>query len=308
VNRVLADPFLAAEAEGKEGTDLVARVALACAVLGRRPLTVDLVATDDVLALPEVGTLAARPGPCRVAVDGHGRVAVDGIVTEPVRHEARLGSLSLRIEDRDPARDRFGHPVAGPLTRDELAEWQLALDAAAEVLAARHPEALTEMAEALTTLVPLVPRADGHSSATARNAFGALAIALPGPCGHPDTGEALASLLLHEFQHLKLGAVLDMFALHDGSDGDGYSVGWRIDRRSLEAVIQGVYAHLAVADYWYRRADAAVLQPKEGYALQGAKIMSQVTEALEVIESSRALTPLGERWVRGMVAAAGQWR
>lgn len=307
VNRVLADPFLAPEPEEKESPDIVVRTALSCAVLGRRALALDVIVAGDVLALPQVGTLPVQPGPCRVSVEESGQVTVNGEAVEPVRQEARLGPVRLRIEDRDPARDRFGHPVAGPLSEDARTEWGLALAAAAEVLADRHPEALAEMAEVLTTLVPLSPSIGRQSSATARSAFGALAVALPGPGADQETGEALASLLLHEFQHLKLGAVLDMFKLHDGSDTGEYLVGWRDDARSLEAVMQGVYAHLAVAEYWRRRA-AEVRHRAEGYSLRAADFMRQVTDALALIGSSSALTPLGKRWIRGMASVVEQWR
>ena len=310
INRVLTDPFLI-PADGRgarspKGT--LARIALSCAVLSSTPAEVDFVATEAGFALPVLGTLTVEAGPVRVVVDEKSAISVNSLSAEPVRHDARMGPIRLRLEDLDPARDCFGnHPVTGPLSRTELDAWQDGLEAAAEVLAKRHPEALAEMAQGLTTVVPLRPQAGRRRSATARSAFGALGIALPQTHGS-ETGEALAGLLLHEFQHLKLGAVLDMFDLHDKSDDRGYHVGWRTDRRSLEAVLQGTYAHMAVVEYWRRRALATRGSDSDEYARRADGLAVQVKGALAQISASPALTSLGRRWVADMDAATAEWR
>jgi uncharacterized protein len=276
--------------------------------LSSTPVEVDFVAAEDSFALPAVGTLAADAGPVRVTVDEKAAISVNGLSAEPVRHDVRMGPIRLRLEDLDPARDCFGnHPVTGPLSPTELDVWQNGLEAAAEVLAKRHPETLAEMAEGLTTVVPLQPHAGRHRSATARSAFGALGIALP-DTAERETGEALTCLLLHEFQHLKLGAVLDMFDLHDKSDEQSYDVGWRTDRRSLEAVLQGTYAHTAVAEYWRRRALATRGPGADEYARRSAELAAQVTAALDRISASSALRPLGRQWVADLAAATADWR
>ena len=60
----------------------------------------------------------------------------------------------------------------------------------------------------------------------------------------------LAVLLVHEVQHLKLSAVLDVCDLFDRDDTRTLGVPWRDDPRPVEGVLHGVYAHLAVADVW----------------------------------------------------------
>ena len=310
INRVLTDPFLIPTvgrgARSPEGT--LARIALSCAVLSSTPVEVDFVAAEGSFTLPAVGTLSADTGPCRVTVDEKSAISVNGMNTEAVRHDARLGPIHLRLEDLDPARDCFGnHSVAGALTSAEVDAWQDGLEAAAEVLVKRHPEALVEMAEGLTTIVPLRSQAGHHRSATARSAFGALGIALP-EADREEIGEALACLLLHEFQHLKLGAVLDMFNLHDKSDEQGYPVGWRTDRRSLEAVLQGTYAHMAVVEYWRRRAHATPGPDNGEFARHAGDLAAQVSAALAEISPSPALTPLGRQWVADMALTVADWR
>lgn len=309
VNRVLANPFLmpvaGTAAHGPNGT--VARIALGCAVLSSGSGEADLTVGEDVLSLPGVGTLPVPTGPIRVTVEGPSAITVNGVGVTAVHHDVLMGPVRIRIEDRDPARDRFGHPVTGPLSPADLEAWQEGLDDAAIVLAKRHPEALAEMAECLTTIVPLQPHPGRQRSATARSAFGALAIAMP-EASEDEIGEALACLLLHEFQHLKLGAVLDMFDLHDKSDPTGYPVAWRPGLRPLEAVLQGVYAHITVVEYWRRRAMAVSGRDSDGHARRAAHLADQVMTSLAQITPSPALTALGRRWVADMADTAARWR
>ena len=58
---------------------------------------------------------------------------------------------------------------------------------------------------------------------------------------------------MHEFQHVKLGAILDLYDLCDPADRELYYAPWREDMRPLEGLLQGTYAHLAVCEYWRTR-------------------------------------------------------
>ena len=78
----------------------------------------------------------------------------------------------------------------------------------------------------------------------ARNAFGAVAATLgagPGP---------LALQLIQEFQHAKLGAVLDLYDLYDPADDRVFPTPWGEGKSHIEGLLQGAYAHLAVTDFW----------------------------------------------------------
>ena len=89
-------------------------------------------------------------------------------------------------------------------------------------------------------LLPLANDVPGREiSAAARQAFGAVAAA------RPATGADLALLIIHEFQHVKLGALTDMFDLlrPDGPAACS-SVAWREDPRPAGALLQGTYAHI----------------------------------------------------------------
>ena len=129
-------------------------------------------------------------------------------------------------------------------------------------------------------------------------AFGAVAAALPADHAR------LALLLIHEFQHVKLGAVLDMFDLFDPADQRLYQVAWRPDPRPLEGVLQGTYAHVAVTDFWRMHRRTA-----EGLAAhaQFAHWRAATADAIETLTGCGSLTPLGQTFVEGMRGSVSPW-
>jgi uncharacterized protein len=137
----------------------------------------------------------------------------------------------------------------------------------------------------------------GDRSSTARQAFGAIAAALP---ADPAT---LALLMIHEFQHVKLGAVLDAVSLFDESDSRLFYAPWRDDPRPLEGLLQGTYAHIAVIHYWQVRRRVA---PGRG-DVQFARWREQTAEAIESLAESGSMTPLGELFVAGMRRSVAPW-
>ena len=150
--------------------------------------------------------------------------------------------------------------------------------------------------------MPLSPAPAGHGfSATARHAFGAIAAALP-----PDAA-TLALLLIHEFQHVKLGAVLDLFELFDRTDTRLFDAPWRRDPRPLEGLLQGTYAHVAVTDFWRMRRHTADTAAATAAAAQFAYWRAQTAQAIETLAASHSLTPLGARFVDGMRASVSSW-
>ena len=67
-------------------------------------------------------------------------------------------------------------------------------------------------------------------------------------CGGQDP-PTLASLLIHEFQHVKLGAVLDLYDLYNPADGRLFHAAWREGKRLLKGLLRGTYAHVTVTDF-----------------------------------------------------------
>jgi HEXXH motif-containing protein len=126
----------------------------------------------------------------------------------------------------------------------------------------------------------------------------------------PSTGAPdMAETLVHELHHSKLATLHELVPLHRPHPPDRvpptYRVGWRRDLRPVTGVLQGAYAHLALADLWYRavRAPRASGVPgswRTRSARQFDHVHDQVAEALAVLLESDELTNEGREFVRQM--------
>ncbi|WP_441250738.1 FxsB family cyclophane-forming radical SAM/SPASM peptide maturase [Kitasatospora sp. McL0602] len=280
------------------------------------------------LAVPVRGGAVHLPTLGRVLVDGpadgsatlttaDGGLTVHGVTVppgapagpqwQPLRRVTLQGGggWEIALEDLDPQRDSHQHPVADRLPEDELLTWTGALREAWELIRRDLPGAAPGLRAGLGTLTPLRPGPEGRDvSAAARQAFGAVGIA------RPATAPTLALLLTHEFQHVKLGAVLDQYDLYDPADARRYRAPWRPDPRPLEGLLQGTYAHLAVTEYWAARVRAYDGLP--GAAAERARRelalwRGHTWDATGTLLASGALTALGERFVAGMRTAVEPW-
>jgi uncharacterized protein len=123
----------------------------------------------------------------------------------------------------------------------------------------------------------------------------------------PQDADTLALLLIHEFQHVKLGAVLDLFELCHPADQQLFYAPWREDRRPAEALLQGAYAHLGVTDYWRIRRHRADGPEAMAAEERFARWRVLTAETIDTLAGSGALTPLGTRYVEGMRATVMPW-
>lgn len=252
------------------------------------------------------GTATVRRRPGGYLVTGrHGSVPLphdprdgaggwDGLRRLSFEHDTR--SVTVYLDDLDPYRDCHGFVSAGRLTDDEFRSWAGLLDGAWAELVRHHPERVDELAARPVVLVPLAARSAGSpgTSATARDSAGAMALTPP-----PDSF-SLAMSMVHEVQHSKLGALLDLVELYDRNDARRFYSPWRADPRPLSGLLQGAYAFAAVADFW--RVYAAPPTGAAPAALAGyelARIRGQVGDALARLAGSGALTAAGERFVAG---------
>lgn len=222
----------------------------------------------------------------------------DGMIWQPLRYLVANG-LKVALDDLDPSRDCYGYRPLSRLAEAEFRRWQEMFTEAWQLIRTEYPGYAPGIASGLTTVTPLAPSPSGDDvSATSRHAFGAVGVALP------RTAEDLALLLIHEYQHVKLGAMLDMFDLFDGSDERRYRVLWRPDARPLDAIIQGAYAHLAVADVWLirtRRGTTGVgMVLARRSPAEADRWRTAVLNALRIVAESGSLTALGHRFVRGL--------
>jgi HEXXH motif-containing protein len=142
---------------------------------------------------------------------------------------------------------------------------------------------------------------DGHEDrgSSARHAFGAIAVSRSSP-------ENLAVTLVHELAHLLLGAALDVLALYQPGRPERIAVNWRSDPRPIEGVLQGAYAHKAVADVWRGRRDR---RPADAHATaEHRKYRAWTQSAMVELRSSGALTAAGLRLLASMEIDMGEWR
>jgi uncharacterized protein len=237
--------------------------------------------------------------PPELAADRPGTAAMPG--WQPLRIVANIGTPVV-LEDTDPYRDCHQWPPAPRLTEGEVANWRDAFTDAWTLISNEHTSYAPAIAAGLQTIMPLAADPLGSQrSAAARHAFGAVGSVLP---SHSAT---LALLLIHEFQHVKLGAVLDLFELFDPLDARLFHAPWRKDPRPLEGLLQGTYAHVAVTDFWRVRRHTLMSSASEVAAAQFDYWRVQTAAAIETLAESQSLTPLGIHFVNGMRAAVDPW-
>jgi uncharacterized protein len=229
-------------------------------------------------------------GPCPGAAAGDGRSAD----WQPV-HMLRAPGIFVALDDTDPYRDCYQWRARPRLTDAEMAQWQRRFHDAWQEITRGHAAYAPALAAGLTTLTPLAPlQEDRDVSGTARYAFGAVAATLPAD------PVALALLLIHEFQHVKLGAVLDLYDLCDPADGRLFHTPWGEGKGSLERLLYGAYSHLAVSDFWRVRQYTMTGPAAEVAEERSARWRAHTRDAIETLASSGSLTPLGTWFVDEM--------
>jgi uncharacterized protein len=242
-----------------------------------------------------VGAVTVPPGVFEVP----GVAEAPGVFEVPGWRAAwTLGAGGVRLEDQDPYRDCHEWTAAGVQTAADARWWSESLEALLALVAADVPGQLPTVHTGLKVLTPLVPDPNGAGRAsTARHAFGAVAVA-PAPV------RDLAEMVVHELQHSKLGAVLDLVPLFDRADPRRISVGWRDDPRPIGGVLQGIYAFLAVADVWRARAEA---DPRSNAPAEYRRYRDWTRQAIDDLTAVDALTPAGARFVARLAATVDGW-
>ncbi|MEW2565549.1 HEXXH motif-containing putative peptide modification protein [Streptomyces sp. NPDC047070] len=313
-------------------------LAAAAAVRAGVPFSVQLTTTEGALHLPSLGALrTAEPGEEAVGVvhrDGRTvlrrRGCADVVVHDPiggagsgvsVATHSRAdswapayslpsllpGSGSVPLDDLDPYRmvhgDLRSQGLSGPATLDGAGRerWLRSWSGVLAMLRLGGEHRVTEVVALLRCLVPLVApagaegqgRAAGNCSGTRREAFGAVLSSTP------PTPATFAATLVHEVQHAKLAAVSDMVVLHREGPQERYFAPWRPDSRPYDGLLQGVYSHVALADFFQRCALTAAARPgqREAAWREHARYREQVRVTLPVIAEADSLTSCGRRLV-----------
>ncbi len=261
----------------------------------------------NVLAQAATAQVTGLPG--RVEVDfGEAVVPLPTALADearswrPVRHVRVIEggvALAVTVEDLDPYRLLAGRTEPQPLGAAESAHWRELLAQAWRLLVAVDGEAARTMARVLGAITPL-PYAERFNlrSASSADAFGSLLASAP------DDPAQLAAVLVHEFQHSKLGAVMHLARLHEaGSDRLLYAP-WRNDPRPLAGVLQGIYAFAGVTWFWRaHRHRAGTKRERRLAEFEFALWRAQTTGTVASLRGNPDLTPLG-KW---FVSRIGRW-
>ncbi len=302
------------EAPGAHPARLAA-VAAVAAVQSGLDAEVQVRPEDGVVSLPSLGVASVDADLATVRSSaGHaeirwarGRVDIpsdpqqDAPGWQGVRG-VRAGNLDVRVDDLDPFRMPAVPGLASRLSASETGEWTRAIQCGWQLLAADHPTVAVEVAMAISVVVPLSRSAHGQLSSSSPETFGAIAMSQP---ADPHT---CAVTLLHEVQHLKLCALLDIVRLTLPDDGRRYYAPWRVDPRPVSGLLQGAYAYLGVTGFWrtQRRlaGGPAQLRAESEFALWRAG----TGRVIDTLLSSSRLTAAGLEFVQRMSTTIAAWR
>ncbi|MFI1988310.1 HEXXH motif domain-containing protein [Actinoplanes sp. NPDC020271] len=306
---VLRHPYLDAWATHtlNAGGDLgyLGQFAAAAAVRAGLTFSVEVPVTHGGVYLPTLGE--ARVGGATTTVR---RLADGDTLVGPVRlggagwADARRAELEpgfgVSIEDQEPYRDTYDFRPAGRLDAATAERLTGLLREAWQILLRRHPDHAAAIRIMLRTVVPLAARPTaGGISAASRQASGSIAFAVP------DTAEELCLLILHEFRHMQLDAVRDLTDLHDRESAGRFMAPWRMDPRPAPALLQGIFAHAGVAEYWRQRRDEpgapAITAIEYAYWRRQSRI------ALDALAGSGELTEVGERFTTVLRETLDSW-
>ncbi len=285
-------------------SDGLAALAAAAALRAGLPFRVRLPLRRGALVLPSLGAVT-HPTARDVVIEGGG----GGAPCPPDCRWLPIASLPpagphpvpVPFDDLDPHRTPDGGPGPAVVPTDrataaEQTRWHTLWRDAMALLGRAAPERAAELSALLGCVVPLRTPASGLVAATMPDAFGAAF------ASRPTTAVDLATTLAHEIQHSKLAAVLDLVPLHRAGPEARHWAPWRPDPRPFGGLLQGLYAHLALADLWGR---VAVLRgPEERAAWDAhARCWAQVGAVLPGLVQAPELTPDGREFAHAMTNA-----
>jgi HEXXH motif-containing protein len=289
--------------------------AVSAAIRAGLDYSIDLPAVDGGVYVPGLGraTVTEPWVTARGKAGGHriGDVALPGDLSAETADWQALRRLTatadgqrreVLLDDLDPWRGNHGLSAAGRCDAEVVARWQELVDEAWEVLVRHHARYAEAIGTGLRTIVPLnVPSSGNSVNATSLWAFGSVSLTLPaGALG-------LASSLLHEFQHAKLGALLDLVPMYEDDGERRFYAPWRDDPRPLGGVLQGVYAFLGVTDFWRVQRDTLEGRAADFAAFEFVRWRDQVRQVLETLEREDAFTPAGRAFVAGLRQTLNAW-
>lgn len=210
-------------------------------------------------------------------------------------HESTANGCTVRwiVDDIDPYRTSVAMEPPRRLEPAEFDDWCRRLDEAWAILVAEHTDHVHEVSAVEPVIVP-VPPCGGLVASTSVSAFGAIRLTPPA------SAAALAETVLHELQHSKLNALLDLVSLQESDNTRLFYAPWRRDPRPLGGMLHGFYAFAGVIEYWRR---TLVARPHDSAAMfQFAYNREQLRAAFRWLGSTLELTEAGTAFLAVVTA------
>jgi uncharacterized protein len=286
----------------------LATVAAAAAIKAGMDAEIEVPVVDDAVVLPSLGVADAR-GATAIVNTKNAEIRSGGLRVEALpgasgwqdlRH-VRVGSLHVIIDDLDPLRmpSMDGQPTSR-LTPMQATEFAASLSDAWDVLSSTSAE---QIAAVVRVVVPYQAPESGRVSTSSPQSFGAVAMSR-----QPDK-YACAETLVHETQHLKLCALLDLVTLTLPDDGQRYYAPWRTDPRPASGLLQGAYAYLGVSGFWREQRRVAVgLPAKRRAQAEFAQWREAAALVVDTLLSSGQLTSEGRDFAGKMAEVLNAWQ
>jgi HEXXH motif-containing protein len=207
------------------------------------------------------------------------------------------------LDDVDPFRDFFRRSPPDRLTDDEWKRWQEHFAGAWRLVAEQRNVDPSGVAACVASVVPVPYAAHPEPfSASSPEAYGC--VLMSGSVDEPD----LAAALVHEAQHIKLSALMDLVPLIEGGLEEVHHAPWRLDPRPLRGLLQGVYAFLGMTGFWQDRLHRAEAGPaKEIAAFEFALRREQTAHGLTTLRTHAELTPLGRSFLDQVAERLAGW-
>jgi len=166
------------------------------------------------------------------------------------------GRMFLSTHDTNPLSDFEAHPDKEgnsiDLSDRPASEWVDSLKLSLDYIEKGLPELRAEMELVMQQWIPVGYEPERHLSASYQEAIGQAYLTL-----HPNTFTMMEAMV-HEFQHNKVNALLNLDPLLENAFYPLFSSPVRPDPRPLHGVLLAVHAFLPVAELYFRLEDAGL--------------------------------------------------
>jgi HEXXH motif-containing protein len=185
-----------------------------------------------------------------------------------------------------------------PLDREYVSQWRSVSREACSMLSSVADALWISVQPVVSSIVPLQAPADVNLSATSAEVLGCICTSLP------VQSAVLAETLVHEAAHTTLHILSDGTKYWESKENEQlYNSPWRDDLRPISGMVHGIFAFLAVADFWALLLSYGGAAEFERLGRKRLRTVSmQLEEALIEVMEAPGLTEEG----RCLLAAAEQ--